>query len=320
MVQAKPTIAVIGAGMAGLTCATRLAEAGCAPVLFDKGRGPGGRMAARRAEVAGETVSFDHGAQILTAQTPEFAAQLSAWKVAGAAARWDSAGQGAYVGTSGMNGPIRRMAEPLDVRWGVRIETVQQGNGDWILSHNGGEERFGQVICAIPAEQAAVLLADAAPDYAAKAASITSTPCWALMAAFDAKLDLSDTVTGFDTDAIGWAARNSAKPQRSGSECWVMHGSADFSQSILEHSKEEAAAALLIAFAKQTGVSLPAAIHTAAHRWLYAFPQVGADAAGHLWDAEAGLGVCGDWLHGPRAENAFLSGRALAANILDSAA
>ncbi|MEO9491375.1 MAG: FAD-dependent oxidoreductase, partial [Marinomonas sp.] len=57
MKDTSNTIAVVGAGMAGLTCANELAKAGFAPVLFDKGRGPGGRMAARRAEVAGETVS-----------------------------------------------------------------------------------------------------------------------------------------------------------------------------------------------------------------------------------------------------------------------
>ncbi|MBJ7444199.1 MAG: NAD(P)-binding protein, partial [Sphingobium sp.] len=38
------TLAIIGAGMAGLACADRLAEDGVAVRLFDKGRGPGGRM------------------------------------------------------------------------------------------------------------------------------------------------------------------------------------------------------------------------------------------------------------------------------------
>ena len=38
-------VAIIGAGMAGLTCASRLAEAGHDVAVFDKGRGPGGRMA-----------------------------------------------------------------------------------------------------------------------------------------------------------------------------------------------------------------------------------------------------------------------------------
>lgn len=41
-------IGAIGAGMAGLSCAQALRRQGHAVVLFDKGRGPGGRMSSRR--------------------------------------------------------------------------------------------------------------------------------------------------------------------------------------------------------------------------------------------------------------------------------
>jgi len=38
--------------------------------------------------------------------------------------------------------------------------------------------------------------------------------------------------------------------------------------------------------------------------------------AGCWWDAHAGLGLCGDWLHGGKVEGAWLSGRALARCVL----
>ncbi|MEM1053678.1 MAG: FAD-dependent oxidoreductase, partial [Pseudomonadota bacterium] len=57
---------IIGAGMAGLSCGTALAAGGIDVCLLDKGRGPGGRMATRRAEIGGQAVSFDHGAQYFT--------------------------------------------------------------------------------------------------------------------------------------------------------------------------------------------------------------------------------------------------------------
>jgi len=41
-------IAIIGAGMSGLACADALLEVGHEVSLFDKGRGPGGRMSTRR--------------------------------------------------------------------------------------------------------------------------------------------------------------------------------------------------------------------------------------------------------------------------------
>ncbi|TGN44114.1 FAD-dependent oxidoreductase, partial [Paracoccus liaowanqingii] len=64
-------VAIIGAGLAGLTCAGRLAQAGLSVTLFDKGRGPGGRLATRRAD---DGLRFDHGALWLAARDPGFAA------------------------------------------------------------------------------------------------------------------------------------------------------------------------------------------------------------------------------------------------------
>ncbi len=43
-------VAIVGAGIAGLSCATALAAAGRRVVLFDKGRRPGGRLATRGGE------------------------------------------------------------------------------------------------------------------------------------------------------------------------------------------------------------------------------------------------------------------------------
>lgn len=52
-------IAVIGSGMAGLSCADMLERAGHAVALFDKGRGPGGRMSTKRVEVDGLAPRFE---------------------------------------------------------------------------------------------------------------------------------------------------------------------------------------------------------------------------------------------------------------------
>lgn len=41
-------VAVVGAGIAGLACAKRLTELGVLVEVFDKARGPGGRMTSKR--------------------------------------------------------------------------------------------------------------------------------------------------------------------------------------------------------------------------------------------------------------------------------
>ena len=133
-------ILIIGAGMAGLTCATELAAKGRDVRVLDKGRGPGGRMAARRAEVAGETVGFDHGAQYFTARDEGFKAAVAEWEVAGTAAKWPAASEEAWVGKPGMNGPIKTMAERLDVRWSTRALSILREGDVWHV--DAGEEQF----------------------------------------------------------------------------------------------------------------------------------------------------------------------------------
>ena len=307
------TIAIIGAGMAGLACATRLAAQGHAVTVFDKGRGPGGRMATRRAEVAGETLHFDHGAQYFTVRDERFAAQVRDWEAAGAVARWPAAGEGAWVGTPGMNAPIREMSRAQNAVFGVRIEAISRIGDGWQLRGEGAPDTlFDTVLIAVPAEQVGALALPHCPPLAQLATNSVSDPCWTLMVAFDHPLDAPDTLR--HAGAIGWAARNSAKPGRSGGECWVIQGSTEWSRAHLEDDAAEVIRLLLEAFANAVGASLPPARHTAVHRWRYAMS--GGAGLGAFWDAEQRLGACGDWLLGPRIENAFLSGYTLAERVL----
>ena len=303
-------ILVIGGGMAGLSAATALAPAGAHIIVLDKGRGPGGRMAARRVEIAGQQVSFDHGAQYFTARDPAFRETVAAWEQAGVAARWPAAGEDAWVGTPGMNACVRHMAAGLDVRWNVRAERLLRDGRLWQVE--AGETVFtaDTVLVAVPAEQAAVLLADIAPDFAARAASVASAPCWAVMADFPELLPVADTYRS-DTAPVSWAARNSAKPGRSGTESWVIHASPARSRALIDVPKDEVARLLLADFFAATGTAPAAPQHLDAHRWLYAQPEA-RKGVGPLFDAGLRIGIAGDWLHSPRVEGAWLSGRALA--------
>ncbi|MCX9146382.1 NAD(P)/FAD-dependent oxidoreductase [Erythrobacter sp. WG] len=303
-------ILIIGGGIAGLSAARALAPAGHRILVLDKGRGPGGRMATRRVEVGGATLRFDHGAQYLTARDPSFRAVVAAWERDGVAARWPAAGADTWVGTPGMNACVRAMADGLDVRWGVRAERLRREGALWRVE--AGEAVFAAptLLVAVPAEQAAVLLADAAPHFAARAASIRSATCWAVMASFAEVVPLPDTFRS-DTGPVSWAARNSAKPGRGGPEAWVIHASPDRSRALIDQPKEAVAAALLGDFFAAAGIAPAAPLHCEAHRWLYALPEA-RQGEGPLFDPALGIGIAGDWLHSPRVEGAWLSGRALA--------
>ncbi len=310
---------IIGAGMAGLACATLLAEAGRDVRVLDKGRGPGGRMAARRAEIAGETVGFDHGAQFFTARDAGFQAEVARWQMDGVVAAWPAAGHQAWVGTPGMNAPIRAMADRLDVHWATRALDLSRQDHLWAAQT--GEETFTAktVLVAVPAEQASELLEAAAPKLAAIAAAVRSEPCWAVMAGFADPLNLaSDTLSAPDAapnTPIAWAARNSAKPGRTGAENWVIHASPARSREIIDLPKEEAANVLLSEFFVQAGLDPVKTVHLVAHRWLYAMPSAIAGEPARF-ESDARIGIAGDYLHSPRVEGAWLSGHALAQKVL----
>ncbi len=308
-------IAIVGAGMAGLACATKLSRAGRQFTQFDKGRGPGGRMATRRAEIGGETGRFDHGAQYFTARDSGFQEQVVRWESEGVVARWPAAGEDVWVGTPAMNAPIKALAEPLEVHWTARVTGIAKGEQGWRLNVDDKIQEFDSVVLAIPVEQAAELLANVHAGFADRARRTQSRPCWALMAHFPQRLECGDVLPGGEGDTVPWAARNGAKPGRDGSENWVVHGSPEWSAAHLEEEAESVAGQLLDAFLHQAEVMPQAPLHMAAHRWRFAMaePVDGPDA---LWDAEAKIGVAGDWLIAPRVEAAWLSGTRLARAIL----
>ena len=312
-------ILIIGAGMAGLACAKALAASGREPIVIDKGRGPGGRMATRRAEIGGEVVAFDHGTQYFTARDPHFREEVEGWEELGVVARWLAANGEAWVGVPGMNGPIRAQARGLDVRWNTRALSLMREDGRWLVACEDANFSADTVLVAIPAEQAAQLLDRAAPDLATVAGQAMSEPCWTVMAGFAQPLDhATDTVRG-EGQAIAWAARNSSKPERGQTrgdyDCWVIQASPGRSRELIDMSAEQVAPLLLGDFFAQSGTRPAAPIHLAAHRWLYAIPGA-IDGEPARYDADSNIGIAGDYLHSPRVEGAWISGRALAEKVL----
>ena len=305
-------VGVIGAGMAGMACGQALRGAGHSVTLIDKGRGAGGRMATRRLDTPLGEVAFDHSAQYFTARDEMFRIQVDQWAAAGHVAPWPTVGEDTWVGTPGMSAPLNAMASDLEVLWSARVTAITPRPGGWTISlEDAPDLEVEAVVVAIPAEQAADLLASVSPDMAEAARGVPSAPCWTLMLAFAGRLAAdTDWLRGDSASPLGWAARNSAKPGRRPIEAWVVQASADWSAQHLETPKKEIITRLTTALSEQLDVVLPTPVASASHRWLYARSGQGGSEA--LWDADLKLGVCGDWLIGPRVEAAWMSGTRLA--------
>ena len=306
-------IGIVGAGMAGLACAEELTRLGHHVQLFDKGRGPGGRMSTRRISTSAGEAYFDHGAQYFTVREEAFQRQVVAWISEGAAALWPSADSDAYVGVPAMNAPVRLMANSQSVAWGTLVKRIEEFGRGWRLVLDRGEATDVDIaVVATPAEQASDLLSSVASDLAARARVAASEPCWTLMLAFFEAVTVAQNCWRGE-DIIGWAARNSSKPGRIGPESWVVQGSPAWSRLHVEADPQWVTAMLKEALSDMLGIPLPPVAGESCHRWRFA--RSGADGSGALFDRNRQVGVCGDWLIGPRVEAAWLSGKALAEQI-----
>lgn len=306
-------VAIVGAGLAGLTCAEHLAAKGYEVALFDKGRGPGGRMSTRQMEGGW---AFDHGAPWFAAHDPAFREALADWAWQGLVARWPEPQGDLWVGVPGMNALVAHLAGRHRVEFGMAITAlVRAGEAWWLHAGTRPIGPFDAVVLAIPAEQAALLagLHDFAMGRAA--AQVTSLPCWTGLFAFAEPIAAPDVIE--HAGAIRLALRDGAKPGRGGAETWVVHASLAWSKSALEEAKEAIAPRLLAALAQAVGQALPDPVVAAAHRWRFAMPRAGHEgvAGRAIWNSALHLGACGDWLAGSGVEAAWLSGRALAARI-----
>lgn len=306
-------IAIIGAGMAGLSAARSLVEDGQDVMLFDKSRGVGGRMATRRTGA----FSFDHGAQFVTARDPEFRKVLKNAGAAGYTALW---GEDRHVGVPGMSALPGYMSNGLTILTEAPVARLERANGHLLLRDatdaflGSDEDGFDAVILAIPAPQASAICS--ASGLAIDGlADIAYAPSWALMLGYEQPTGFAPTARTFDDPAVGWIARNSSKPGRAPlPETFVVHATAEWSLDNLEWTPARVAEHLHTRFCALTGITrAPDLIR--AHRWRYAFVS---RALGRpcLWDDRLKIGACGDWAIGPRVEAAFLSGQALAAAIL----
>ena len=306
--------AIIGAGIAGLACAQELRAAGHCVTLFEKGRGAGGRMSTRRMQTPLGNVSFDHGAQYFTARDPAFRRAVERWSELGLAAPWVPAGTDAWVGVPGMNAIVKTMATAQTVHWGHLVTGMACRNRKWwLMSESGDTGPFDAVVLAIPAEQAATLLSLHDFSMTRTALMARSQPCWTGMFVFDRHLDGLPPVIRTPGD-VAWAARNSAKPGRPDPETWIVQASGTWSSARLEMTADDVTGLLLEALSQAAGADLPQPVTATAHRWRFALSAGTGDGA--LWNRDLRLGVCGDWLLGPRVECAWLSGRMLAQRCL----
>ena len=313
--------AIIGSGIAGLTLGNLLGRSGVAVTLFEKARGPGGRTASKR--FSDSTV--DMGAQYFTVRNERFRGFLEAfagdcvqpWQGRLVHQREDGDFEPyrettRWVGVPRMSALARALGTSLDIRYATPVRTARRADGAWYLETDSiVYGPYDTLAVTVPPEQAVQLL----PGVETGACAFRMEPCWAVAVRFDASPEPGFDGAGLREPALGWVARNSSKPGRSGdrlSDWWLLHATPEWSRQQLDTAPDEVARMLVERF--QTLLDSRARpLEWRAHRWRFARPHPDAGSPGCLSHPEQGLALCGDWLAGGRVEGAFLSAEALIA-------
>ncbi|GAB5357956.1 hypothetical protein AAMO2058_000418200 [Amorphochlora amoebiformis] len=163
-------VAIIGGGIAGCSVARGLAKKGMKPVVFEMGRGLGGRTATRRSR-EDSMVAIDHGAPAFHATSAEFLNLIHRLRKSGHVEDWKgvrgemraggefkmSAGNmlSMYVGRGGMSSVCEGLIAELDVE--TRFQTMiksfaydeqEEKRGNWMLTDRKGESlgEFGWIV------------------------------------------------------------------------------------------------------------------------------------------------------------------------------
>jgi renalase len=310
---ASERVAVIGAGLAGLAAAARLRQLGCAVTVTEQSGTVGGRGAPRRA--GGWTA--DHGALYVTAREKAFQSALQEAVFAGRATGWAPRGRGTdepwLIGLPDMGGLLEPLAAGLDILLHTGVERIgRTSEGLALQTEAAGLGPFDAVLVAVPASQALALLEAHGKPFNV-IAEARMAPTLAVVAAFDSPVAIEEDILR-DRGPLSAAVRNNSKVGRGAVECWVLHGRTDWSEARLG-DPEGAGAALLEALRGLAGGSLPPLLAQETHLWRHAHVEA-AVGTPCLVGANQNIAACGDWCLGPRAEAAFISGRAAAEALI----
>ena len=314
---------IIGSGLAGLSAASRLSAQGLNVVVIDKGRGVGGRLAARR---IGDAV-FDHGAQFFTARSEQFKTCVDQWIKSGVAEQWYQSypgqpnGHPRYRGVPTMVSIAKYLTKDQNVIQSTRALKLNHDGCNWIVKLEPDESIIARsVIITSPVPQTLDLIdqgnSQLPSGIVERLQKIQYESCIAVMAVLDGPTSLADPgALALDKGPIAWISDNHKKGA-SPLPALTIHASGEFSQANFNRDRTEVGKELIELARPLFGNAN--VLDFQVHGWLYSKPTV-TDGAPSLLVSDSlempPLVLAGDAFSGPRFEGAVLSGWSAAEQI-----
>ncbi|MEY3806055.1 MAG: hypothetical protein RIR69_867 [Actinomycetota bacterium] len=301
-------VVIVGAGLSGLMAAQELVQHGHDVVVFDKGRGVGGRLATRRIDDA----TLDHGAQFFTVRSDEFASHVATWIDEGIVHEWcrgfsSDDGHPRYVGTRGMSSIAKYLARNLDVRLNALVFSLtQRGEFFDVTLDDGSVHECEAVILTAPIPQSFSLMFSADIEMPQELRSIDYDRTLGLLAVLDSTTHNVPTPGGmqFPDDVFSFIGDNTAKGV-SQAPALTFHANPQWSLTYFERELDEIHALLIEA--AQPWLGSARIVESQPKKWRFATPQTSWPEP--CWSTANGrLVLAGDAFAGPKMEGAALSG------------
>ena len=309
-------IIIVGAGLSGLMEARECDARGHEVIVFDKGRGVGGRLATRRIKDA----TLDHGAQFFTVRSDEFQSRVDEWITAGVVREWcrgfsEEDGHPRYVGTHGMTSIAKHLAIGLDVRLSTLVFSLSRGDTDWVITTDDGVDHHAdRVILTAPVPQSFSLMFGGGIEMPIELRNTDYDRTLGLLVTLDSNNHNVTSPGGmqFPDDVFSFIGDNAAKGI-SDAPALTFHANPEWSLANFDLSNREIHDALLEAATPWLGTTVVTSSEM--KKWRFANPKkMWPDAC---WVDDSGtLAIAGDAFAGPRVEGAALSGLAAARALL----
>jgi predicted NAD/FAD-dependent oxidoreductase len=312
--NSEPTceILIIGAGMAGLTAASDLQQSGYNPLVIDKGRGVGGRMASRRIGRA----TFDHGAQFMTASVPRFVTAMEQWQKSNVVGEWFRTSEETvescprWRGNPAMTSIPKHLSGHVDVLLSSRIISLHSDPKGWKAMLERRKSVFAEAVLLTPPVPQSLALLDAGevllPSKArTELEGIEYDPCLAVMAVLDGPTRIPEP--GYierKEGPIAWIADNQMKGV-SEVPAVTIHATAAFSRDHWEDDRQKSGQKLLRTAEAWLGSGV---IDYQVHGWLYSKPVRAEESLCRILSQSPPLVLAGDAFAGPSVEGASISG------------
>jgi predicted NAD/FAD-dependent oxidoreductase len=327
-------IAVVGAGISGLSAGRELANAGHEVLVFEKSGGYGGRLATRYAG-KDQSQKLDHGVPFFTAEKPEFKKFIEELKEKNILTTWDGnfaerdkagritsseIGNQYYIATGGMNKIGKYLGRNLDIRLNEKVGGLthigenRTKKRSWMLNFpTARTESADAVIIAAPARQAYAMLNTTIDEIETlklvrEIDEVEYESQYSLMVGFE-KNDIPDwNALECDDEIINWISNESTKRSINANNL-VIHTTSAFAKKHLYTDRDKIKETILDQLSTILGGWAALPDWSQLHLWRYSrainpLPYDYMEIKGN----DTPLALVGSYMNGNSVESAYLSG------------